>query len=210
MVNGLYERYELSKFVSVSTISAISGRSEKGVKTEITLLFSDIRGFTSYSEKVEPETVVRHLNAILTIQTEIIQQHGGDIDKYVGDEIVALFLGEQKELNACRCALEIQRRLTQQQSQLSGLSVGIGINTGEVILGMIGSEKRADYTVIGDHVNFASRLCSKAKGGAIIISKNTHQHVQDRLKIAGPHEIHVKGKQHAQHVYALIGMRGES
>jgi class 3 adenylate cyclase len=208
MVDGLYERYELSKFVSSSTIMAISDRSEKGVKTEITLFFSDIRGFTSFSEKLQPETVVQHLNDILTIQTDIIQQHGGDIDKYVGDEIVALFFGENKEQNACRCALEIQRYLARQQERLSGLSVGIGINTGEVILGMIGSEKRADYTVIGDHVNFASRLCSKAKRGAIIISDNTYQRVQPLVRTAGPYEIRVKGKEHAHQVYALVGLKG--
>lgn len=210
MVDGLYERYELSKFVSSSTIMAISDRSEKGVKTEITLLFSDIRGFTSFSEKLDPENVVQHLNDILTIQTEIIQKHGGDIDKYVGDEIVALFFGEQKEQNACRCALEIQRYLARQQERLAGLSVGIGINTGRVILGMIGSEKRADYTVIGDHVNFASRLCSKAKSGAIIISENTYKRVQPLVKVAGPYEIRVKGKQHAHHVFALVGIQGEA
>ncbi len=210
MVNGLYERFELSKFVSSSTIMAVSDRSEKGVKTEITLFFSDIRGFTSFSEKLEPEAVVQHLNDVLSIQTEIIQKHGGDIDKYVGDEIVALFFGEQKEQNACRCALEIQRFLARHQERLAGLSIGIGINTGEVILGMIGSEKRADYTVIGDHVNFASRLCSKAKSGAIIISTNTYQRVEQRAKIAGPYEIRVKGKQDAHQVYALVGFTGET
>ncbi len=208
MVDGLYERFELSKFVSSATIMAVSDRSEKGVKTEITLFFSDIRGFTSFSEKLEPEAVVHHLNEVLTIQTDIIQKHGGDIDKYVGDEIVALFFGEQKEQNACRCALEIQRFLISHQERLAGLSIGIGINTGEVILGMIGSEKRADYTVIGDHVNFASRLCSKAKSGAIIISENTYQRVQQRAKVAGPYEIRVKGKQHAHQVYALVGFTG--
>lgn len=208
MVDGLYERYELSKFVSSSTIAAISDHAENGVKTEITLFFSDIRGFTSFSEKLEPEAVVDHLNKILSIQTEIIQQHGGDIDKYVGDEIVALFFGEQKEANACRCALDIQRYLTSHQEQLAGLSVGVGINTGEVILGMIGSEKRADYTVIGDHVNFASRLCSKAKRGAIIISDHTYQRVRQTAKVAGPYDIRVKGKERAHQVYALIGFAG--
>lgn len=206
MVDGLYERYELSKFVSSSTIHAIK-HSERGAKTEITLFFSDIRGFTSFSEKLAPEAVVQHLNTILNLQSEIIQRHGGDIDKYVGDEIVALFIGENKELHACRAALEIQRYISHHQEDFAGLSVGIGINTGEVILGMIGSEKRADYTVIGDHVNFASRLCSKAKSGAIIISGTTYQQIKAAVQVAGPFDIKVKGKERPQKVYAVTGLR---
>jgi adenylate cyclase len=203
MVDGLYERFELSKFVSSSTINAIK-HSEKGAKTEIALLFSDIRGFTSFSEKLAPETVVTHLNKILSVQSEIIQRHGGDIDKYVGDEIVALFIGEDKEKNACTSALEIQQYIMHHKEEFVGLTVGIGINTGNVILGMIGSEKRADYTVIGDHVNFASRLCSKAKGGAIIISDTTYQKIKGIAEIAGPFKLKVKGKERPQRVYALI------
>ncbi len=203
MVDGLYERFELSKFVSSSTLNAIK-HSEKGTKTEITLLFSDIRGFTSFSEKLAPEAVVKHLNEILNAQTEIIQRHGGDIDKYVGDEIVALFIGENKEKNACTSALEIQHYIMHHQEELVELKVGIGIGTGEVILGMIGSEKRADFTVIGDHVNFASRLCSKAEAGMVIISENTYQKIKNIATISGPFEITVKGKEESQNVYSLL------
>lgn len=206
MVDGLYERFELSKFVSSATIQSIKN-SDKGTKTEIAIFFSDIRGFTSFSEKLSPEAVVTHLNKILNVQTEIIQRYGGDIDKYVGDEIVALFFGEDKEKKACMSALEIQQYITQHQEEFAGLTVGIGINTGKVILGIIGSEKRADYTVIGDHVNLASRLCSKAKPGATIISENTYQKIKDRVKIAGPFELKVKGKEQAQDVYALLSIQ---
>jgi class 3 adenylate cyclase len=206
MVDGLYERFELSKFVSSATIQSIKN-SDKGTKTEIAIFFSDIRGFTSFSEKLSPEAVVTHLNKILNVQTEIIQRYGGDIDKYVGDEIVALFFGEDKEKKACTSALEIQQYITQHQEEFAGLTVGIGINTGEVILGMIGSEKRADYTVIGDHVNFASRLCSKAKSGVTIISENTYQKIKESVKTAGPFELKVKGKEQAQHVYALLSIQ---
>jgi adenylate cyclase len=206
MVDGLYERFELSKFVSSATIQSIKN-SDKGTKTEIAIFFSDIRGFTSFSEKLSPEAVVTHLNKILNVQTEIIQRYGGDIDKYVGDEIVALFFGEDKEKKACTSALEIQQYITQHQEEFAGLTVGIGINTGEVILGMIGSEKRADYTVIGDHVNFASRLCSKAKSGVTIISENTYQKIKESVKTTGPFELKVKGKEQAQHVYALLSIQ---
>jgi adenylate cyclase len=202
MVDGLYERFELSKYVSSSTLKSLKN-SEKGTKTEIALFFSDIRGFTSFSEKVLPETVVENLNTILTFQTEIIQKHGGDIDKYVGDEIVALFIGDQKEYNACSAALEIQQHIESHPVEFSGLSVGIGINTGEVVLGRIGSEKRADFTVIGDHVNYASRLCSKAQKGTVLISEGTYQTIQEQADVLGPHELIVKGKEQAQNVYVL-------
>lgn len=207
MVEGLYERFELSKYVSSSTLVSIK-HSEKGTKTEIALFFSDIRGFTSFSEKVAPEVVVESLNTILTIQTEIIQRHGGDIDKYVGDEIVALFTGPFKEKHACLSALEIQAYIATHAEELTNLTVGIGINTGEVVLGRIGSEKRADFTVIGDHVNFASRLCSEAKSGMSLISESTYQKIRDAAEIIGPSEIRVKGKELPQHVYHLTGMEG--
>ena len=205
MVDGLYERFELSKYVSSSTLKSIKN-SEKGTKTEICMFFSDIRGFTSFSEKVPPETVVEHLNSILTIQTEIIHRHGGDIDKYVGDEIVALFTGDQKEQDACLSALEIQAYIANHTQELNNLNVGIGINTGEVVLGRIGSEKRADFTVIGDHVNFASRLCSEAKSGMIIISESTYQTIRNQTEVTGPHNVKVKGKEFPQRVYILTGM----
>lgn len=206
MVDGLYERFELSKYVSSSTLESLK-HSEKGTKTEIALFFSDIRGFTSFSEKFSPETVVENLNNILTIQTEIIQRYGGDIDKYVGDEIVALFIGEHKERNACLSALGIQEYITTHSKELSELTVGIGINTGEVVLGRIGSEKRADFTVIGDHVNYTSRLCSKAQKGMVLISESTYHRIQDEAEILGPLELVVKGKQQPQNVYVLKALK---
>lgn len=205
MVDGLYERYELSKYVSSSTLESIK-YSEKGTKTEITMLFSDIRGFTSFSEKVAPEEVVEHLNKILTVQTEIIQRYGGDIDKYVGDEIVALFMGDRRDHNACLSALEIQDYITTHAEEFSHLAVGIGINTGEVVLGRIGSEIRADFTVIGDHVNFTARLCSEAKSGMIMISESTYRKIRDKVEATGPYEIKVKGKEQPQNVYILTGL----
>jgi adenylate cyclase len=206
MVDGLYERFALSKYVSSSTIESIRN-SEKGARKEIALLFSDIRGFTSFSEKLEPEAVVESLNKILNIQTEIIHRHGGDIDKYVGDEIVALFSGPGKELHACQAALEIQTYVLLYQDDLVGLNVGVGINTGEVILGRIGSERRADFTVIGDHVNFASRLCSQAKAGEVIISDSSYQNIHKQAEVSKPQEIKVKGKEKAQKVYRLTALR---
>ncbi len=203
MVEGLYERFQLSKFVSSSTINSIKNK-EEGFKDSITLFFSDIRSFTAYSENKTPEQIVENLNKILSMQTEIIHKNGGDVDKYVGDEVVALFIGEGKEINACRSALEIQRELAAKStSRYDGLQVGIGLNTGEVILGKIGSSQRADFTVIGDHVNFASRLCDAAKPGQVIISDSVFTHLHNRFKASNPYKIKVKGKEKFQRVYIL-------
>ena len=210
MVEGLFERFELSKFVSLSTIKSLKG-DKAGQNVPVTLLFSDIRGFTSFSEDKPPETVVQYLNKVLNIQTEIIHRNGGDIDKYVGDEVVALFSGEEAEFSACRAAIMIQNTFAENSDrEYGGLKVGIGINTGDVILGMIGSEKRADFTTIGDNVNTASRLCSAAKMGQILISDSTFVPVKDEINTAGPYRLTVKGKNKTLRVYMLRGCRHES
>lgn len=207
MVEGLYERYELSKFVSASTIQSLKDE-KKGKKVPLTILFSDIRNFTSYTEQHKPETVVEYLNRILSFQTRIIHKHKGDIDKYVGDEIVALYYQNNPELSACRSALEIQKQLMDAgEEQYGKLTVGIGINTGEVILGMIGSEERADYTVIGDNVNLASRLCGVARPNQIIIARSVHEKVKEHVVVGGPYKVKVKGKKEYILVYILKGMK---
>jgi len=209
MVEGLYERFELSKFVSSSTIQSIRDH-EKGAKEEMTLFFSDIRSFTSYSERNPARDVVDSLNRVLNFQTQVIQKNGGDVDKYVGDEIVAIFSGQRKEEHACLTALEIQNEIMHNRERYKGLTVGIGINTGEVILGMIGSEKRADFTVIGDHVNIASRLCDTAKPGMILISEDVYRQIGERARAKGPYHLKVKGKESDLHVFRLLAMKRRS
>jgi adenylate cyclase len=209
MVEGLYERFELSKFVSSSTIQSIRDR-EKGAKEEMTLFFSDIRSFTSYSERNQAQDVVDSLNRVLNFQTQVIEKNGGDVDKYVGDEIVAIFSGRHKEEHACLSALEIQNEIMHNRERYNGLTVGIGINSGEVILGMIGSEKRADFTVIGDHVNIASRLCDTAKPGTILVSEGVYQQVREQARARGPYQLKVKGKRSDLQVYQLLAMKRRS
>ncbi|TFG64182.1 MAG: adenylate/guanylate cyclase domain-containing protein [Spirochaetales bacterium] len=209
MVEGLFERFELSKFVSLSTIQSLKG-DKAGQNVPVTLLFSDIRGFTAYSDRNPPEVVVAHLNRILNVQTEIIHANGGDIDKYVGDEIVALFPGEESGLAACRTAIAIMKNFSEKSAaDYGGLRVGIGINTGDVILGMIGSEKRADFTTIGDNVNVASRLCSAAKMDQILMADSTWQKVKDNVIVEGPYKIKVKGKDKYIRVHILLGCQRE-
>ena len=207
MVDGLRERFQLSKFVSASTLRSLQG-GEEGKKVELAILFSDVRGFTAYSEQQPPETVVMFLNRLLSIQTEIIHRNGGDVDKYVGDSVVAFFSGEEKALRACTSAVEIQAELAKDRSsRYGGFSLGIGIDTGAVILGMIGSKARADFTVIGDHVNYASRLCAVARADMILLSESTQQAVEEKIRARGPLIIRVKGKQNEQRVYVLEAVK---
>jgi adenylate cyclase len=206
MVDGLYERFQLQKYVSSKTLESLLG-DNTGSTTSLTMLFSDIRGFTSYTEKRSAEEVVRHLNAVLNVQSEIIQRHGGDIDKYVGDEIVAMFSEESQAIDAISAALEIQQNLTENSpSEYDGLRVGIGINTGDVILGMIGSERRADYTFIGDNVNTASRLCDAAEPGGILVSDSTFGMANESLEVEGPFRLKAKGKEEYVKVYRVTGI----
>jgi adenylate cyclase len=209
MALGLHERYELSKFVSSKTLESLTLR-EKGQKATFALLFTDIRGFTAYSEKVTPEHVVENLNSLLGMQTDIIHRHGGDVDKYVGDEIVALFSGEDSILKSCKAAHEIQVEIEAKTADLyDGLHVGIGINAGEVILGMVGSEKRADFTVIGDNVNIASRLCDAAKPGQTLIHESVYNGLSGTAETEGPFRLKVKGKDAFLRVYLFKAFKGE-
>lgn len=205
MITGLHERFKLTKYVSSSTINALSG-DEEGRKERVSLFFSDIRGFTAFSESRDPKEVVEVLNGILGMQTEIIHHYQGDIDKYVGDEVVALFSGERSGLRAARAALEIQKRL-QDGGGYQGLHVGIGINTGEVILGRMGSDIRADYTVIGDEVNTAARLCSAAGPDEIFITASTTECLQGRAETKGPFPLKLKGKTGRISAWKLLGLR---
>lgn len=206
MVQGLYERFQLSKFVSSSTLQSIKNR-ERGAAAEMTLLFSDVRSFTGYAERHSPEEVVQSLNRLLNVQTEIIHRNGGDVDKYVGDAVVAIFSGTDKEAHACRSALQIQREVVGRREVYHGLAVGVGINTGEVILGLVGSETRADFTVIGDAVNVASRLCDAARPGVILVSGSTAAAVRGRAGLKGPLRLRVKGKDRELSVYQLLRLR---
>jgi adenylate cyclase len=199
MANGLGERFELLKFVSKNTASMIKekgvGNLELGGKRKyLTMFFSDIRGFTAFSEKREPEEVIEMLNLYLRKQAEIVQKHGGDIDKYVGDELMAIFEGDDAERRAIGCAQEIQRTLRVVNKETEAdIAIGIGINSGEVVSGNMGSAERIDHTVLGNHVNLAARLCSKADRHQIIISENTYSKVQDLKAFKALEPIMVKG-----------------
>jgi adenylate cyclase len=154
-----------------------------GVNQTITVLFADIRGFTAFAEREKPEKVVGLLNRYFSAMTEIIFAHGGTLDKYIGDELMAIFgaptASEEDALNAVKAAVTMQKRMTVLNSELRAegfgqIAIGIGLHTGEATIGYIGSDRRSEYTAIGDTVNLASRLQSNAAPGQILMSEATH------------------------------------
>jgi adenylate cyclase len=175
-----------------------------GVSQTITILFADIRGFTRISEHAAPEKIVNLLNRYFSAMTDIIFAHGGTLDKYLGDGLMALFgaptTTPEDASNALNAAVAMQRRLLGinqdlRQEGLSEVGVGIGLHTGDVIVGYIGSERRSEYTAIGDAVNTASRLESNARGGQILISDATAKAARSRYKLHPRDPITVKNRE---------------
>ena len=156
---------------------------EKGGKLrDVTILFADIRGFTSMARRIEATHVVAMLNRYFEMVVDVVFSHGGTVDKYIGDEIMVLFGApvkmEHPADRAVACALEMQSaledfNLDREQHGEDKIQIGIGINSGEVVVGAIGSSQTMQYTCIGDAVNIASRLTDMAKPGQVVISENT-------------------------------------
>jgi adenylate cyclase len=175
-----------------------------GVNQTITILFADIRGFTRISEHAPPEKIVSLLNRYFSAMTDIIFAHGGTLDKYLGDGLMALFgaptATPDDASNALNAAVAMQRRLLgiNQELRDEGLAeigVGMGLHTGSVVVGYIGSERRSEYTAIGDPVNTSSRLESNALGGEILISDATAKAAHSRYKLKPREPIMVKNRQ---------------
>lgn len=192
-----------------------------GDKRELTVLFSDIRGFTTISEKLSPEELVRLLNEYLTAMTDIVFKYDGLLDKYMGDAIMAVYGAPLAQpdhaLNACRTALEMMKTLKQLQEKWSAegkpfMDIGIGLNTGDMVVGNMGSQMRFDYTVMGDSVNLASRLegINKEYGTNIVISEFTYAAVREKLYCRELDAVRVKGKKLPVKIYELIGEIGEA
>lgn len=183
-----------------------------GELQEISVLFADIRGYTTLSEHLDPQGVVALLNRYLAVATEAVFSHEGTLDKYIGDAIMALFNTPLPQpdhaLAALRAALEMQRSLKQLAAQSEvGVSYGIGINTGPAVVGNIGTERLMNYTAIGDAVNVAARLQANAPAGEIYISGGTHALVADRVEAQYLEPLQVKGRQEPVEVYRLIEVR---
>ncbi|MDP7422858.1 MAG: adenylate/guanylate cyclase domain-containing protein, partial [bacterium] len=225
MVDGLRERDRIKdtfqRYVTRQVADEIlSGREQvhlSGEKREVTILFSDIRGFTSMSETLRPEQVVSLLNEYLSLMIDVIFKYEGTLDKFIGDGIMALFgapiVHDNDPERAVRTALEMQRKMSELNNRRTSrreqaIYIGIGINTGEVVAGNIGSSKRMEYTVIGDHVNVAARIESQTTGGQVLISENTYHKIRDKFSIRELPPTRVKGKEIPIKMYEVLGNLG--
>jgi len=187
-----------------------------GALSEVTLLFSDIRGFTSMSESRAPQEIVRMLNEYFELMVDVIFKYQGTLDKFVGDEIIALFGApvamENAEVKAVQCALDMMQvlsefnrvRLDEGQHEIK---IGIGINTGMVVTGAIGSSRALQYTAIGDAMNTTARLCSVAQPGQIILSEATFKKVQGEIAAVPLPDVRLKGKADELRIYNAVGLR---
>ena len=178
-----------------------------GEKRICTFLFTDVRGFTNLSEKLKPEEVTDIMNKVLTVQVECIQAHGGMVDKFIGDACMAIFNApldlDEHEKRAVACARDMKTAIRMLQKELpEPIAIGIGVNTGEAIIGNMGSNTRFDYSAIGDAVNTAARLESATKeaGVDLLIGESTRKQVPEATFCK---KMYVKGKKDALKVYTI-------
>jgi len=190
-----------------------------GENRRITIFFSDVAGFSTISEKLSPPELVALLNEYLSEMTDIIISHGGTIDKYEGDAIMAFYGAPQPyidhELRACKAAIDMKKKLREMQEKWRSvgqheLFVRMGMNTGLAVVGNMGSKMRMDYTAMGDSVNLASRLegANKFYGTTAMISENTYNNVKDDVDVRKLDKIRVVGKSEPIVIYELLGMKG--
>ncbi|HEY6952639.1 MAG TPA: adenylate/guanylate cyclase domain-containing protein, partial [Bacteroidota bacterium] len=215
-------RRAFNRYLSPAVVSQIiesSGALELGGNTvEGTVYFSDIKDFTNISETMAPKELVAYLNEYFSLASDLILKRDAMLDKYIGDAIMAIFGAPIPKPDhaklACLTALEIQRALTafykRKSAQTPHFTTRIGLNSGKMIVGNIGSTKRLDYTAIGDTVNLASRLegVNKFFGTKIIISENVHRLAKDSIETRELDLIRVKGKNVPIRIYELVGESG--
>jgi class 3 adenylate cyclase len=216
----IIEKEKMEKYIPQAVIDEVHrSREEKlalgGKAQKCTIMFTDIRNFTRLSENMEPQKVVNFLNRFMTEMSRIIIKHEGIIDKFIGDNIMAIFIpGHDNRDDAKRAiltALEMKNQLKRLNREWKDaglkIKIGTGINTGEVIVGNIGSEERMDYTVIGDNVNIAARLECIAKGGWILINESSYRDVESIVEAKKLKPFKVKNREGVIHAYMVKGMK---
>jgi adenylate cyclase len=185
-----------------------------GHRTQITTLFADVRGFTSFSERYDPDQLVSVLNRYLAAAGNAVLAEDGTIDKFLGDAVMAWFNAPipqpdhimraiRAALNMCRVVQSLHRELPREYH----LFLGVGIHFGDAVLGLVGTEKRLDYTAIGDSVNTAKRIQENASGGQILISDEVYQQITEEIEVRMVDAIIAKGKSQPVNVYEVLRLR---
>lgn len=219
-VRGLFIRFIAPEMVD--QLLATQDINSLNKRANLTILFSDIRGFTTLSEKLPPDRVVALLNPYLETMTAVVHRHGGTVDKYEGDAIMAFF-GEpvayaDHALRAARAAVDMRAALVglKERWKVEGIlperfEIGIGLNTGDVFVGLLGSAQRITYTVIGDAVNLAARLqdLTKVYAWPIIVSESTAEAIKDEFDVEFVETATVRGKSEPVKIYKVLGAKGE-
>ncbi len=212
LARAAYQRF-LPAHVVEQIVESPDSLKLGGVTQQITVLFADVVGFTTMSARSHPEQVVEMLNRLFSVLTEIVFQHGGTLDKYIGDAIMALFgapyVGEHDAENAVMCALEMRSALVDINEEFAEIgfprvNLSIGLNTGPATVGYIGSERRTDYTAIGDTVNLAARLQSAAQPGQVYISSTTLKTMGEDFEVDPAIELKLKGYDHSTLAYPVL------
>ncbi len=196
MGRGLKQRFAMSKYMSRTTYQMLeqSGAANPaGERKWLALVFSDVRGFTAFSENRDPALVIERLNEVLGLEADVVRRHGGDVDKFVGDAMFAWFAGPDRCRHAVDAAAEILSGLQARFGGKAGTEIGFGIHVGEVVVGSMGSQDRRDYTAIGRSVNLAARLCSAAKSGQILVSEAVATELEDAISLNPLPPISAKG-----------------
>ncbi len=210
------QRKLFERMVSPAVIQQLDPNSLAlgGKRTDITVLFADIRGFTSFSETLSPEQLVSVLNRYLAAGAECVLDEEGTIDKFLGDAVMAWFNApipqSDHTLRAVRAALKLRDRIAELHAALppeAHLAFGVGIHYGDAVLGLIGTEKRLEYTAIGDSVNTTKRLQENAGKNQIVISQDAYERVKDQINVLQMEPMTVKGKRESIPVYEVLGLK---
>ncbi len=217
-IRKTFGRY-LTDEVVANLLETPAGLKLGGERKKVTILMSDLRGFSSVSERLPPESVIHFLNIYLGAMAEIISQYQGTIDEFIGDAILVIFgAPNQRDDDAQRavaCAVAMQRGMEAVNQQIAymnmpaKLEMGIAINTGEVVVGNIGSEKRAKYGIVGSNVNLTGRIESYTVGGQVLISEYTYQEAAGAFKVKGEMQVKPKGIKHPITIYEIAGVAGK-
>lgn len=220
-IQGEFIRKTFGRYLSDEVVSSLLASPEGlklgGEKRRISIMMADLRGFTSLAERLPPEEVLAIINNYLRVMTEILLSYGATIDEFIGDAILAMFgaprVHEDDAQRAVACAIEMQRAMqgvneVNRHAGYPEVRMGIGIHTGEVVVGNIGSEKRAKYGVVGKTVNLTSRIESLTLGGQILISQSTHDACGGILRIDSATDVMLKGVLQPVRVFEVGGIAG--